>query len=111
MGNYCYTADAVRGLLTVLLRGENANAYTVVNENTSMPIRDVAKLVSDTLTGGQTRIIFDIPESALTYGYAPDVTMRLTCAKLRSLGWNAEVDLPEMFRRLAASFRAQEAAQ
>ena len=111
MGNYCYTADAVRGLLTILLRGETANAYTVVNESTSMPIRDVAKLVSDTLTGGQTRIIFDIPESALTYGYAPDVTMRLTCAKLRSLGWNAEVDLPEMFRRLAASFRAQEAAQ
>ena len=108
MGNYCYTADAVRGLLTVLLKGENANAYTVVNESTAMPIREVARLVSDTLTGGQTKIIFDIPESALTYGYAPDVTMRLSCAKLMDLGWSPEVDLPEMFRRLAASFRAQE---
>ena len=110
MGNYCYTADAVRGLLTVLLRGENANAYTVVNENTAMPIRDVAKLVSDTLTGGRTKIIFDIPESSLTYGYAPDVTMRLSASKLRALGWQAEVDLPEMFRRLAESFRHQEGA-
>ena len=110
MGNYCYTADAVRGLLTVLLKGENANAYTVVNENTAMPIRDVARLVSDTLTGGQTRIIFDIPESSLTYGYAPDVTMRLSGDKLMQLGWKPEVDLPEMFRRLAASFRAQEGA-
>ena len=110
MGNYCYTADAVRGLLTVLLRGENANAYTVVNERTSMPIREVARLVSDTLTGGQTQVIFDIPESALTYGYAPDVTMRLSGDKLRGLGWEPEVDLPEMFRRLADSFRAQEGA-
>ena len=110
MGNYCYTADAVRGLLTILLKGENANAYTVVNPATSMQIREVAKLVSDTLTGGRTQIIFDIPESALTYGYAPDVTMRLSGDKLMALGWKPEVDLPEMFRRLAASFRAQEGA-
>lgn len=107
MGNYCYTADAVRGLLTILLKGESGQAYTVVNESTAMPIRDVAKLVSDTLTGGETKIIFDIPPSSLTYGYAPDVTMCLSACKLRSLGWEAEVDLPEMFRRLAASFRFQ----
>ena len=110
MGNYCYTADAVRGLLTILLKGENANAYTVVNPATSMQIREVAQLVSDTLTEGRTQIIFDIPESALTYGYAPDVTMRLSGDKLMQLGWKPEVDLPEMFRRLAASFRAQEGA-
>ena len=105
MGNYCYTADAVLGLLTILLKGETVNAYTVVNETASMPIRSVAQLVSDTLTGGKTKILFDIPESALTYGYAPDVTMRLSAAKLRSLGWEPETDLPQMFRRLAASWK------
>ncbi len=107
MGNYCYTADAVRGLLTILVLGENANAYTVVNEAATMPIREVAQLVSDTLTDGKTEIRFDIPESSLTYGYAPDVTMRLCAQKLRALGWAPEVDLPGMFRRLAASFAAQ----
>ena len=108
VGNYCYTADAVRGLLTILLLGENANAYTVVNPTTSMPIRDVAKLVSDTLTDGRTQIIFDIPENSHVYGYAPDVTMKLSAEKLMALGWQPEVDLPEMFRRLAGSFRHQE---
>ena len=110
MGNYCYTADCIRGLLTIALKGSNGEAYTVVNPATSLPIREVAQLVSDTLTGGETKIIFDIPESALTYGYAPDVTMRLSGDKLMALGWQPEVDLPEMFRRLAASFRAQEGA-
>ena len=110
MGNYCYTADCIRGLLTIALKGEDGNAYTVVNPSTSMQIRQVAKLVSDTLTEGKTQVIFDIPESALTYGYAPDVTMRLSGDKLMALGWQPEVDLPEMFRRLAASFRAQEGA-
>lgn len=109
MGNYCYTADAVAGLLTILLHGENAQAYTVVNESTSMPIREVARLVSDTLTGGKSKVVFDIPESALTFGYAPDVTMRLSGAKLRALGWEPTVDLQEMFRRLERSFRAQQA--
>ena len=110
MGNYCYTADCIRGLLTIALKGEDGNAYTVVNPSTSMQIRQVARLVSDTLTEGKTQVIFDIPESALTYGYAPDVTMRLSGDKLMTLGWQPEVDLPEMFRRLAASFRAQEEA-
>ena len=110
MGNYCYTADCIRGLLTIALKGEDGNAYTVVNPSTSMQIRQVAKLVSDTLTEGKTQVIFDIPESALTDGYAPDVTMRLSGDKLMALGWMPEVDLPEMFRRLAASFRAQEEA-
>ena len=110
MGNYCYTADCIRGLLTIALKGEDGNAYTVVNPSTSMQIRQVAKLVSDTLTEGKTQVIFDIPESALIYGYAPDVTMRLSGDKLMALGWQPEVDLPEMFRRLAASFRAQEGA-
>ena len=108
VGNYCYSTDAVNGLLTILLRGENANAYTVVNESTSMQIRQMAQLVSDTLTDGRTKILFDIPESALTYGYAPDVTMRLSNEKLSALGWKPTVDLPEMFRRLEASFRVQE---
>lgn len=107
VGNYCYTTDAIRGLLTILLHGANAQAYTIVNERATMPIREVAQLVSDTLTGGKSRIIFDIPESELTYGYAPDVTMRLSADKLRTLGWQPTVDLPDMFRRLAASYQAQ----
>lgn len=104
MGNYCYTADTTRALLTLLDKGVPGQAYTVTNEATAMQIRQVAQLVSDTLTGGRTRIVFDIPESSLVYGYAPDVAMRLSGEKLRSLGWQPEVDLPEMFRRLARSF-------
>ena len=32
-GNYCYTADAVRALLTILVKGENMQAYNVVNQH------------------------------------------------------------------------------
>lgn len=104
VGNYCYTADVIRALLILLCHGESGQAYNIVNERTSMQIRQVAQLVSDTLAGGAVKIKFDIPESSLTYGYAPDVTMRLSAAKMRGLGWNPNVDLPEMFLRLRDSW-------
>ncbi len=81
-GNYCYTADAVAGLLTILLNGENAEAYNVVSESTTTTIAQMAQMVSEQITGGESRVIFDIPDNVLTYGYAPDVKLRLSSKKL-----------------------------
>lgn len=106
MGNYCYTADAIKGLVTILFNGVNGEAYTVANESTAMKIKEVAQLTAEVLSNGKTKVVFDVPEDALKYGYAPDVTMHLTSEKLRKLGWKPEVDLPEMFRRLAESWKA-----
>ena len=95
-GNYCYTADAAAALLTLMLNGEKGQAYTIVNERTTMRIRDVAGLVSKTLSGGSSQVVFDIPESSMTYGFAPDVTMHLSSEKIRRLGWSPKYDLPKM---------------
>lgn len=108
-GNYCYTADAVVGLLTVLLKGENGQAYNVVCEAATMRIAEMAKMVASEIAGNKIRVVFDIPESALVYGYAPDVELRLSGQKLRELGWEPRIapDLPTMYRRMIDSFRAQ----
>ncbi len=108
-GNYCYTADAVCGLLTILVHGENAQAYNVVCENTTMKIAEMAALVANELAHGKIRLVFDIPESSLTYGYAPDVVLRLDGKKLCALGWRPWIapDLKTMYERMIASFDAQ----
>ena len=108
-GNYCATCDCVRGLLTILLRGVNGEAYNVANEKTNIRIRDMAQMIADQ-SGGKIQVRFDIPEDALQYGYAPDVKMRLSGDKLRGLGWEPELDLPQMYQQLMASWQAQEAA-
>lgn len=107
VGNYCYTTDAVRGIFTILTKGNSGEAYTVVNETTARTIREVAELVAQILSDGRSRVVFDIPESENTYGYPPDAAMRLSAAKLRALGWAPRFDLPEMFKRLALSFTRQ----
>lgn len=108
-GNYCYTADVVCGLLTILLLGENGQAYNVVCEAATMRIAEMAEMVASRLAEGKIKLVFDIPESALTYGYAPDVELRLDGQKLRALGWEPKIapDLETMYRRMIASFYAQ----
>lgn len=106
-GNYCYTADAVAGLLTILLSGNTGEVYTVANPATTMKIKDMARMVAHTLADDKIKVVFDIPEDAYVYGYAPDVRMHLNADKLMALGWKPMYDLPEMYERLAKSFREQ----
>lgn len=105
-GNYCYTADAVTGLLTVMLKGVCAEAYNIVNEACTMRIAEMAQLVSDKIAGGAIKTVFDIPENSNTYGYAPDVELRLSGQKLMALGWRPEIapDMVTMYNRLIDSF-------
>ena len=103
-GNYCYTSDCITALLFMLLNGKNGEAYNVVNESTNIMIRDMAKLVAD-MSDSKIKVVFDIPEDALKYGYAPSVKMKLCGKKLAELGWEARIDLPEMYERLIKSMK------
>lgn len=103
-GNYCYTADVVRALLCILTKGKNQEAYTVVNEETTMRIREMAQVVAENISGGKSKVIFDIPQNASALGYAPDSTMRLSSQKLRELGWAPQHGLIEMYRRMIAGW-------
>ena len=100
IGNYCYTADMLLGLLYILEKGENGQAYNVVNENNTMSIKEMAELVCDQLADHKINVVFDIPESSLTYGYAPDVVMRLSGQKLRNIGWIPKVPIIDMYKRM-----------
>lgn len=99
VGNYCYTRDAIKAILLLLTVGENGDVYTVVNEETTRTIADMAKLVADRFSGGKSEVVFNIPEGNV-FGYAPDTKMRLSSEKLRGLGWKPEVGVAEMYKRM-----------
>lgn len=105
VGNYCYTRDAIKGILLLLVRGNKGEAYTVANSKSNMRIRDMAEMVAKEIAGGKIKVIFDIPEDNLTYGYAPDVKMKLNSDKLQALGWKAEVDMFEAYTRMIESMK------
>lgn len=96
--NYCYTTDAVRGIFTILTKGENNNAYNVANENSYCSISEMAHL----LENEYTKVEYKIDE--INRGYNPTVKIALNTEKLNALGWEAKVDLKEMFDRLIMNF-------
>lgn len=99
MGNYCYTADAVSGLFTLLLEGADGEAYNIANEQAAMTIRQMAQLVADKVAGGRIKVALDIPEGNC-YGYAAPTKLRMSARKLNELGWKATRELEEMYSRM-----------
>lgn len=103
---YCYTTDAVLGLLTILLRGVPGEAYNVSNEDTFGTIREMAEMLVEKYPESGSRLVFDIPEDANKFGYAPTSRMLVNSEKLRALGWQAQIRLPEMFERLMGTMQS-----
>lgn len=102
-GNYCYTRDTITALLILLVKGNYGEAYTVANEDSNIRIKDMAKMVAEKIADGKINVVFDIPESTLTYGYAPDTELHLSSAKMQALGWKPTVSLEETYRRMMKS--------
>ena len=104
VGNYCYTADAIEAILLLLVMGENGEAYTVVNEETTTAIADMADLVARHFSNGKSKVVFDIPQNN-SFGYAPDTKMRLSSQKLRNLGWTPRVSLFDAYKRMISDLK------
>lgn len=98
-GNYCYTRDCIIGLLTILLKGMDAEAYNVCNPLTHTTVANMAHMVAEKIAHGKIKVIIDIPKGN-TFGYAVDSKMKLNSDKLQALGWKPEVDLEEAYKRM-----------
>lgn len=96
--DYLYTADAVTAILTILLRGENGQAYSVANEDTYCSIAQMADTVAML---GKICVEFQL-QDVEKLGYAPTLYMDLDTSKLKSLGWKPETNLKDMYTRMIA---------
>ncbi|HRI80972.1 MAG TPA: NAD-dependent epimerase/dehydratase family protein [Opitutaceae bacterium] len=101
---FCYLADAVAGLFTVLLKGSTGTAYNVGNPAGALSIRALADLLAGLGAGGPLKVSH---EGQPASGYlpspipvnVPDVT------RLRALGWQPVWSPKDGFARTLASFR------
>jgi nucleoside-diphosphate-sugar epimerase len=103
VGNYCYLSDAIKAIVMLLVRGTSGEAYTIVNEETSMTIAEMASLVACSIANNGIKVVFDIPFQTQNLGYAPETKLRLSSGKMEALGWHAEVNLEQAYQRLVAS--------
>lgn len=83
--SYLYTADAATAILTVLLKGENGQAYNAADERTYCSVAQMAQKVAGAYGIG---VRFQ-PEDGQEHGYAGLLFMDLDTARLKKLGWYA----------------------
>lgn len=93
---YCYTIDSISALLYILLKGSDGEAYNVANEDTYISARGMAEYLKENFNPSiGVRV-----ELGDNFGYAPPTKLRLSAARLRSLGWVPQYGLQEIFRNL-----------
>ncbi len=97
-GNYVYTIDAIAAILLLLTEGVAGEAYNISNEECHMTIKDMALLVKDKIANNEINVVIDHPNDNM--GYAPDVKLFLDSSKIMKLGWKAEIDLEEAYKRM-----------
>lgn len=94
--SYTYVADAVAGLLTILLKGESGEAYNIAEEHSDIMLKDLAAIIAG-INGKE--IVFEIPDAVEAAGYSTATKARLDGHKLQALGWKPKYDIKSGIER------------
>ena len=98
--SYTYIADAITGLLTVLLDGEKGQAYNIASKLCITSIAGIAETLVKSYPEKGLKVIFDIPTSAERKGFSLIENAVMDSSKLENLGWQPTVDLVTGLKRV-----------
>lgn len=90
--SYCYVADAVTSVLTVLLCGKSGEAYNVADNQSDISLKDLAELIA--ATNGK-QVVFELPDAIESQGFSVADRAILNSAKLVDLSWSAKTSIRE----------------
>ena len=103
--SYTYVADAVSGLLAVLLNGETGEAYNIADEKSDIMLKDLAAIIAESVG---RKVVFEIPNATEAAGFSKATKARLDSRKLQSLGWKAMYDIRTGIKRTISILRAMQ---
>lgn len=88
--SYTYMADAVSGMLRILLKGENGEAYNIAEESNDVRLKELATIVAK-ING--KKVVYEIPDAIEAAGYSRATKARLDGHKLQELGWKPKYNI------------------
>ena len=90
--SYSYAADAVAGILYIMLLGEDGEAYNISDEKSDITLRELASMIAQ---AAGTQVVFDLPDETEKAGYSKATKALLSNKKLSALGWEAGYSMME----------------
>ena len=100
--SYTYMADAISGMLTVMLKGERGGAYNIADETGNITLKQLAQSIAD--YAGK-KVIFEIPDQTEKSGYSPATKALLDGQKIKKLGWKPHYSTKEGAERTITILR------
>lgn len=94
--SYTYVADAVMGLLHVLLHGENGVAYNVSSEKTNVHLKDFAQLCAE--YNGKD-VVFDLPSESERKGFSIATQAILSNDRIKNIGFEPMYEMKDAVYR------------
>ncbi|MDY5704141.1 MAG: NAD-dependent epimerase/dehydratase family protein [Lachnospiraceae bacterium] len=92
--SYCYMLDAATAILSVILYGNNNEAYNISNPGSIVCIKDMAEIYAKV---AGVNLSFDIPSSDEKKQFNPMNNSSLDSKKLLSIGWLGLFNAPTGF--------------
>ncbi len=94
--SFTYVADAVSGLITVMLLGENGEAYNIADESSDIMLKDLAEIIA---CASGTRVVFELPDEVEKAGFSVATKARLAGNKIKALGWKPLYGIEDGIKR------------
>lgn len=88
--SYAYMADAVSGIIKLMLDGECGGAYNVVSDESDIMLKDLAKIIADYVG---KKVIFELPDETERAGYSKATKATLASDKIKKTGWKSFYDI------------------
>lgn len=87
--SYCHCLDVATAILTVLIKGENREAYNVSHPTANVRLRQMGEMIAE---AGGVRLLLQDPNEKEKQIFNPMDYSALDCGKLVALGWNGAFD-------------------
>lgn len=102
---FCYLTDATLGFLTILLNGENGQAYNIGNPNEEYSILELANTLVNLYPELRLKVIMNKSTDTNSYLKSPIKRNSPNIEKAKKLNWEPIVSVKEGFKRTIESFR------
>lgn len=101
---FCYIADTVAGLFTVLLKGGDGEVYNIGNPKAEITVLELARLVAHLSPDKKTRVIKRSRSYGEKYIESPIDRCIPDISKIFQLDWKPKYSLKEGFERTIQSY-------
>lgn len=90
--SWLYVKDCVSAILTILLNGQNGEAYNVADKKSCITIRELAETIADI---GGAKVVFEVPSDIEKQGFSVIRKAVFDISKLEALGWEPQYSLQD----------------